>query len=763
MGLFEGFVNPALVGGVLLAAVPLIIHLLNRQRHKPVPWAAMRFVLAAYKQTRRRVRLENLLLLLLRMAAVAALALAVARPFTGSESPLGGLTESRRDLAIVIDASASTGYQGEIDTVFERILVRARNLVEELDGGRGDRVHLVLGGSWPRLLSWGDPSDAKAALDALQEPTDEELDLALALGEVLEFAREEAASTQESRVEVHVLTDVQRNVFTRDALAAKSPPSPGALLAEGERNPEEGAAAGGLFEVLDQMQALGLVVQVEDLAQGGDLPANLSVHSLGIEGPHLGQDTPVEVRVTVTNHGADPKPGVRVALEIDGVRRPSQVVDLAGEDSSDAIFPVVFDTAGDHILHALLEGDRLAADDERTRVVRVPEAVRILVVNGGPSPDFETDAASRLMVVLEPLVDEDDLNSMRSPFAPIEVPLRDLESGDVNLSEFDLVWLVDVESLSSEITQRLEEEVAGGTSLMLSLGQRTSLENFNQRLFRADGSGLAPAELERRVSVASRRQGYWRIAEFVEDHPALSLFAEDRWKSLLTEAPFYELVAARPMESSTVLARLDDAAGSPLFMERRFDRGKVFLWTSSFEELWTGFPTWGPALVPFVYDFVRHAGLPAAPPNRLKPGDAFAAEVDSFPRRIELVLPGDTRRLINAEAVEVSGDRWRLPTVEGEDTARAGAYRIVTEGAGELAFAVQIAPEESRLARLGPGELDAMHGALALFDARHGGEAAGGLPPRRGELWRGLALAALLALVAESLWSALLGRRRKKA
>ena len=63
--LFQGFVHPAAGGfGALLAAVPLIIHLLNRQRHKPLEWAAMRFVLAAYKKTRRRAQLENLLLLL---------------------------------------------------------------------------------------------------------------------------------------------------------------------------------------------------------------------------------------------------------------------------------------------------------------------------------------------------------------------------------------------------------------------------------------------------------------------------------------------------------------------------------------------------------------------------------------------------------------------------------------------------------------------------------------------------------------------------
>ena len=61
MAIFEGFVHPALAFGAFLAAVPLLIHLLNRQRHKPMQWAAMRFVIAAYKRTRRRAQIENLL------------------------------------------------------------------------------------------------------------------------------------------------------------------------------------------------------------------------------------------------------------------------------------------------------------------------------------------------------------------------------------------------------------------------------------------------------------------------------------------------------------------------------------------------------------------------------------------------------------------------------------------------------------------------------------------------------------------------------
>lgn len=745
--MFEGFVNPALLAGVALASVPIIIHLLNRQRHKPTPWAAMRFVLAAYRQTRRRVQVENWLLLLLRALAVAALALAIARPFTDAAGPLGGLTESRRDVAIVIDGSASMGYRSEVDSVFERTVARARELVEELDGGRGDRAHLVLGGAWPRLLAWGDPRNALVALDALTEPTDEEIDLALALGEVLEFAKEEAASTQQSRIEVRVLTDLQRSSFTRDALA----------LVDGTAE----AGSDGLFDVLDKLAALELEVRVEDLSGGELQPPNLSIASLEVVGALIGEGAPIEVSVRVANNGDAPRIGLRVALEIDGVRRPSQIVDVEAQSAADAIFPVVFDRPGDHVLVARLEGDRLAVDDSRTQVLHVPEPVRVLLVNGAPSPDFEQDAASRVLVVLEPLPPEDGLGGAPSPFAPIEVEPRALESGDVQLEEFDLVWLLNVESLSPELVARLEEHVAAGAALIMSLGDRVQRETFNQRFFRPDGSGLSPAELESVVSVASRREDYYRIRQFEEQHPALMLFAEQRWRSLFTEAPFYDFFAARPQPGASVLARLDDPGGSPLLIERKFDRGRVLLWTSSMQESWTGFPTWGPALVPFVYDIVRYAGTPPRPETTLTPGGSFAAEVERFPRSIELVLPDESRRTIDAEAVEVNGSRWRLPAIEGASTARAGLYQIETEGAGSLAFAVQVAPDESQLARLGPGELEGLHESFRLIEAESEDKNEAGLPQSRGELWRGLALAALLFLIGESLWSAWIGRRRR--
>ena len=74
------FLNPGLLWALPLAAVPIVIHILNRRRFKRVPWAAMEFLLKAMKRNRKRLRMEQWLVLLLRTLAVLLLALLVDVP-----------------------------------------------------------------------------------------------------------------------------------------------------------------------------------------------------------------------------------------------------------------------------------------------------------------------------------------------------------------------------------------------------------------------------------------------------------------------------------------------------------------------------------------------------------------------------------------------------------------------------------------------------------------------------------------------------------
>src|SRR5918998_3782843 len=74
------FVFPALLGTLVLAGIPVLLHLILRQKPRTLPFPAFRFLVARHRSNQRKLRLRHLLLLLLRIGLLALLILAVARP-----------------------------------------------------------------------------------------------------------------------------------------------------------------------------------------------------------------------------------------------------------------------------------------------------------------------------------------------------------------------------------------------------------------------------------------------------------------------------------------------------------------------------------------------------------------------------------------------------------------------------------------------------------------------------------------------------------
>jgi hypothetical protein len=127
------FVHPAMLSGLGLVAAPIIIHWLSRRRYTRIPWAATRFLLEAHKENRRRTQFEQWLLVALRCAAMALLALLVARPFVRPGllgSMLGTATNAQR--IIVLDDSASLSYRTAATTEFAKLRSAADRLLSWL-------------------------------------------------------------------------------------------------------------------------------------------------------------------------------------------------------------------------------------------------------------------------------------------------------------------------------------------------------------------------------------------------------------------------------------------------------------------------------------------------------------------------------------------------------------------------------------------------------------------------------------------------------
>ena len=135
------FLNPLLLFGLAAVAVPIIIHLLNRRKFRKIDWAAMKFVKLSIDQNQRRMKLEDLILLLLRCALLALLALALARPvMRQSESSFMG--QAGVTSVLVLDNSFSMGLEDGEATRFERAKAACTNILDSLPSGSSVALYL---------------------------------------------------------------------------------------------------------------------------------------------------------------------------------------------------------------------------------------------------------------------------------------------------------------------------------------------------------------------------------------------------------------------------------------------------------------------------------------------------------------------------------------------------------------------------------------------------------------------------------------------
>jgi hypothetical protein len=199
------FLQPLLLWGLLAASIPVIIHLLNKRRHKTIMWAAMQFLLKATRESRGKKKLRHILILTCRALGIAALAFAAARPII---SGLLGWGNSRVDVVVLLldrstsmEAKPGDGYDSRRKVVVEKI----RDTLKDLGGAR-----LVLIDSASGQAQDVPSPDALTELSATG-PTDTAADLPALATKAAEFLAETPG-----RAEVWIATDLQASNWKAD-------------------------------------------------------------------------------------------------------------------------------------------------------------------------------------------------------------------------------------------------------------------------------------------------------------------------------------------------------------------------------------------------------------------------------------------------------------------------------------------------------------------------------------------------------------------
>ena len=288
------FLQPMLLLGLPLVALPVIIHLINQRRYQTIRWAAMMFLLAANRMSRGYARLRQWLIMALRMAAIAGLTFAVSRPLAGGW--LGLTAGGRPDTTIVlVDRSPSMQQAGAAGG--SKLETGRRQLVDVLG--------MVGSGRWVLIESGTNkPHEVPSAEALLHSPAAEPASVSSDVPAMLQAAHDYIKTNKSGRTEVWICSDLRANDWNAESGRWQS-------LREGFLEFPQG-------------------VRFHLLAYPQIAPSNLSVRVTDARWRKAEDAAELLVSLRLTREGgADAKAKVPVQFEIEGAR--SEVtVEMAG-------------------------------------------------------------------------------------------------------------------------------------------------------------------------------------------------------------------------------------------------------------------------------------------------------------------------------------------------------------------------------------------------------------------------------------------------
>ena len=693
------------LAGLLAVGIPIVIHLLNKFQVKRVHWAAMRFLKDTIQRNQRRVKLEDLILLLLRCLIVVLLALAFARPvfYKSGGTATGGAVNA----VVIIDDSMSMSCSLNGRTHFDQ----ARDAALKIVDGLGSRSHIALYFVSDRVR------------EAISPPSAD-------LNEVRQAIRSAQVTYRASDLWPGIKLGV-------DQLARLDGPGKIFVISDGQQ-----LAWRHRQEIVDLLAGEQGRIAFQNVPVGEPNEPNVAVSSIRLDDSIPVVDEPLRSSVAVTNWGTIPVSGIKVTLATDHAA-PSAGTTLAtiGSGQTETVSLITrFTDSGFHSLTASIPADHLTADDHRSIALEVLKDLHVLVVEGAGSAKPQNGDGFFLANALVPVPPA----QRAGYYLKVKVGLpAELDNA---LGTYRTVFLSDVTQLTPAAVQALTSFVRQGGGLVVFPGNKISSDFYGNN---AAWTALLPGRLGAPQNVGPHKVLAWQSRGYT--HPLTSIWNDTQNGDLGSlEVSRYCPITLGASSGSTpdgpppeVVANYAD--GQIAVASRQVGKGHVVLFGMAATPAWGNLPV-NPDFVPLIYRLVgytvRDPGLDAP----LEPGSVFSETLpsDAAEKKFFVHEPGDSLEKRVTGEVELENDHALL---RFSDTEVPGPYEVYLADATRplASFTVQTNPEESNLATL-PAE-----GIASALKAHAGSTRGTSSAPVRvtGELWLPVFAAALLATLLE--------------
>jgi PAS domain-containing protein len=455
------FLNATALFAAAAALIPLIIHLFSRRRVKVVEFSSLKHLKAMQRRQVRRLKVRQILLLILRMLIILAIVLAFARPTSKS-----GMVGAHASVSAVLlfDNSASMNRYVADGNLFDIAKTRAEELLKTFS--QSDQVMLIplyRAGAETVPPAFG---SAAAALERLASitPGYGQADLQSAL----EGAIDRLRSAQYVNKEIYVISDRQRN----------------ALPAE---------------ELLTSTDARVYLV---------DLPLeavdNAGIVSVDFGGQLIQPGLEFNLIANVKNYSSEPRTDLIASLFLDGKRVTQAEAQVAASSDGSVRFKHTVAGTGFHTGYVELTDDKFLADNRYYFSFHIPERFNLLIIDGDESSRF-------IELALMPSTALTQAWSVKTT--------RPEQLSGINFNEYDVVVLAGAPRLEPTYVERLRAFVQSGNALFVTYGGETDINYFN-----ATWSNVTGVSFDEPVKQTFNRAGFYTLQSIDMDHPIFSIF-----------------------------------------------------------------------------------------------------------------------------------------------------------------------------------------------------------------------------------------------
>jgi Aerotolerance regulator N-terminal/von Willebrand factor type A domain len=643
------FLTPTAFFGLLLLAVPVLVHLFRPRKVRRMPFSSLRWLRSTQQRLSRRIQWHQLLLFAVRAAFIVLLVLALAHPLLGSR----GSAIRPVDRYIVLDVSRSMGCQLEGQpTPLERGKEFAAAVLKAT--GAGNRAALLFTGAHTRLVMPPTP-DPRPFLPQLQAVEAGATDTRL--GSALTVLRPLLAHPREGAdVEVYFVTDLPRQGWSQPEVADFVRDLPDNVHVQMVNVGVAGASNGWVSSARLVVSEGRQVLRVE-LGACGKEARERTVRVLGLP--------PGERTVNVKKL----EPGQVTAVEFE--------------------VPPGSDLKGKIAQVRLEPPDALPGDDELFVNLDSAGSRSVLFIEGA-GPNGERQPRLHLRDAVEAQFAEGDRKAGLVNRTHQSVTAQDVEAADV-------VLLAGAPDLPDGVAEALRKRVQAGAGLLVFLGDAVTPKFYNDQLYNPldPTESLLPCPLGTRTVLGRASP----LAKVRYSHRLLAAH-DDPVKGDLAAATFsicYRF-GARPGQGDTVLASLDD--DTPFLIEHPLGAGRVLLFNTSPTDAWSNLPRLA-SFVPLIEQSlsyltvggVQHAFV-AGEPITLplpgwKPGAVVTVRTPGGAIRKPAVLGGNT------------------PLLHLDEAAEPGVYSVEYGEGKAFDFVVNAGREDSLLTAADPVELAA--------------------------------------------------------